>query len=45
MLTARRIVVPAPLGDRVLACTDVPTLGAWIVRAATATAIADVIPE
>jgi hypothetical protein len=45
MLKARRIAVPAALGKRILACTDVATLDAWIVQAATATAIADVIPE
>jgi flagellar biosynthesis/type III secretory pathway protein FliH len=45
MLKARRIAVPDPLRKRVLACTDVATLDAWIVQAATATAIADVIPE
>jgi hypothetical protein len=45
MLHARRIAVPPPVRDRVFACTDVPTLNEWVVRAATANAIADVIRD
>ncbi len=45
LLDARRIAVPPQVRDRVLGCTDVPTLDEWIVRAATANAIADVITD
>ena len=43
VLTARGIDVPPVVRERVLACTDIATLDAWLVRAVTANAASDVI--
>jgi len=42
MLAARGFEVPAGVRDRVLACTDLAQLEAWVDKAATAASIDDV---
>ena len=43
MLRARGIAVPEELRQRIRQCTDIPTLDGWIVRAATAASVHDVV--
>ena len=45
VLTARGIVVPDAIRARILACTDIPTLDAWIARAATASSATEVVSD
>lgn len=45
VLDGRGVVVPDDVRDRVLECTDIGQLDTWLDRAATATAVDDVIRE
>jgi hypothetical protein len=45
VLAARSVDVPAAFRELVLACTDLPTLDAWIARAVTATSVEGVVTE
>ncbi|MGH3398835.1 MAG: hypothetical protein ACRDPO_29535 [Streptosporangiaceae bacterium] len=45
LLATRGVKVPAPVRDRVLSCTDLSQLDAWVVRAMTASTLEDVFPD
>lgn len=45
LLAARGLKVPAPVRDRVLSCTDLSQLDAWVDKAMTASTLADVFPD
>ena len=45
VLAARGILVPEALRARILSCTDIATLDAWIARAVTAGSAADIVSE
>jgi predicted transposase/invertase (TIGR01784 family) len=45
VLTARGLVVPDAIRARILSCTDIPTLDAWIARAATASSATEVVSD
>ena len=45
MLAARGVKVPAPVRDRVLSCTDLSQLDAWVDSAMTASTLRDVFPD
>jgi hypothetical protein len=45
VLTVRGLTVPAPVRDRVLSCTDLGQLEAWVDKAMTASTLGDVFPE
>jgi hypothetical protein len=43
VLTARGIAVPEDIRARILACSDLALLDSWLVRAATANALSEVV--
>jgi len=45
LLARRDLTVPAGLRERVLSCTDLEQLGAWIEKAGVAGSIEDVFPD
>jgi hypothetical protein len=45
VLTVRGLMVPAPVRDRVLSCTDLGQLEAWVDKAMTASTLGDVFPD
>ena len=45
VLAARGITVPEAIRSRILSCTDIPTLDAWIARAATASSATEVVSD
>jgi hypothetical protein len=45
VLTARAIAVPEPVRVRILSRTDIPTLDAWIARAAAASSATEVVSD
>jgi predicted transposase/invertase (TIGR01784 family) len=45
VLTARGIAVPEPIRARIMSCTEVATLDAWLARAVTASSAAEVVAE